>query len=539
MKKAFIIFLVLLSFPLLSKELELRGIWMQATQIKDERSAEQIAERIASAKLNAVFVLVFYWGGKSYFKTDLSPLVYNSQNADLFAYFIEQCHRRGIKVYARFSIGKEGGQGDDGILIKNPDWQMENQAGERIRWFDLGKKDVREFQLKLISDLLERYPIDGIQLDYIRYPSRDYCYCRECRENFKRLYGFDPLYTSCKLPRKFKISTTPLLHPTSSTALATFDNGIPAITLRQFNSGTLLYFNFTINYSSAPLFLYSLGQALTTKKEILIIAPGKELGYEEESYGFVISLLRKVGLQWRMIRDIAQIDPKESLIILPGLIRVSDDLGDKLKQFLFLGGSLFVSAGRKGIEESKVSETLIGVKDKGRYMVGNYLIIPKTENPLLLFSEDVESKWVEYRKEIITSLVKEFYETTKRKNPSLLLSAAVFYDKARAEKVLQDWYKWLELGIVDFVAPMAYVDDNRLISALREWKSYDSNLEKIIPGLRIYEIKNGKEVARDLKQVMRQIEIIKKEGAKGFILFSLPFLTDDLCQYLATLGLVA
>ena len=46
---------------------------MQATQIKDEKTAELIAERIASAKLNSVFVLVFFWGREKFFQNGLRP----------------------------------------------------------------------------------------------------------------------------------------------------------------------------------------------------------------------------------------------------------------------------------------------------------------------------------------------------------------------------------------------------------------------------------------------------------------------------------
>jgi uncharacterized lipoprotein YddW (UPF0748 family) len=148
---------------------------------------------------------------------------------------------------------------------------------------------------------------------------------------------------------------------------------------------------------------------------------------------------------------------------------------------------------------------------------------------------EIWGKWIAFRKEIITSFVKEVYGLTKRRSNDLLLSAAVFYNKASAERVLQDWYGWIDKGIVDFVAPMAYVDDARLISALREWKRADPNLEKIIPGLSIYEVKNGKEVGKDYRKVVRQIELIRREGARGFILFSLPFLTDDLVKYLSSL----
>jgi uncharacterized lipoprotein YddW (UPF0748 family) len=538
-----ILIISLLILPSYSRDFEIRGIWMQATQIKDERTAELIAERIASAKLNAVFVLVFYWGGKSFFKTDLSPLAYNSPNdSDLFAYFIEQCHNRGIRVLARFSNGKEGEKGGEGILTENPQWQIENKDGIKARWFDLGKREVRDFQLGLISELLNKYPVDGIQLDYIRFPSRDYCYCEECRDSFKRIYQFDPLSLPYALPNRFWINSTPLTNLCGAKLLARFDNGVPAITIREYNAGYLLLFNWQIENSSAHLFLDILKRAMEGKRKIYVLSPGAEVGYDENGYGLILQILRKANLKWEMMKEVSECNPNETLLLLPALKRLRGNLDDEIKDFLNAGGNVIVSSSEQGLEEARGCEELLGICGRGRKFRGNHLLIPLQEHPLipvLLGGEgkrrEIWEKWVDFRKEIITSFVKELYDNTKAIKSSLLFSAAVFYNKASAEKVMQDWYRWLDMGIVDFAAPMAYVDNAHLVSALREWKQADPNLEKIIPGLSIYKVKNGREVTKDYKKVIKQIELIRNEGARGFILFSLPFLSDDLAKYLSSL----
>lgn len=44
------------------------------------------------------------------------------------------------------------------------------------------------YEESAITELLTRYPVQGIVLDFVRFPSQNYCYCPACREAFK---GYD------------------------------------------------------------------------------------------------------------------------------------------------------------------------------------------------------------------------------------------------------------------------------------------------------------------------------------------------------------
>lgn len=53
--------------------------------------------------------------------------------------------------------------------------------------------EARRHLLDVVSDLVRRYPVDGLHLDYIRYPGFAFDFNREGRENFRRRYIIDPL----------------------------------------------------------------------------------------------------------------------------------------------------------------------------------------------------------------------------------------------------------------------------------------------------------------------------------------------------------
>ena len=51
-------------------------------------------------------------------------------------------------------------------------------------WVCPKKEQVRKYMKNLISEVAFKYNVDGIHLDYIRYPDRTYCYCNVCQENW-------------------------------------------------------------------------------------------------------------------------------------------------------------------------------------------------------------------------------------------------------------------------------------------------------------------------------------------------------------------
>lgn len=137
-----------------------------------------------------------------------------------------------------FGLAKEAGlethawtwtlcRGDRDLIQKHPEWYVVNRQGESasnkpayVDYYHFlcpSQEGVADHMAKVFSDLSDTANLDGVHLDYIRYPDvilplalwkkynivqneelppYDYCYCDVCRAAFKKLTGKDPL----KLP---------------------------------------------------------------------------------------------------------------------------------------------------------------------------------------------------------------------------------------------------------------------------------------------------------------------------------------------------
>jgi uncharacterized lipoprotein YddW (UPF0748 family) len=109
------------------------------------------------------------------------------------------------------------------IVSNHPDWYACNALGVSVvrtppyvayyRFLCPGQPAVHDFLRKRVAELAEYDELDGIHLDYIRYPEvilppalqekyglvqereepqYDYCYCTGCVERCRRQLGFDP-----------------------------------------------------------------------------------------------------------------------------------------------------------------------------------------------------------------------------------------------------------------------------------------------------------------------------------------------------------
>lgn len=93
-------------------------------------------------------------------------------NPDYMDMVIKYAHSVGLKVYPCFCVCPEGGESNlDAVLQKNPSWAW-YYNGERRGYIDPGNAAARRYQTALIAELVSKYDIDGLSLDYLRCPNR-------------------------------------------------------------------------------------------------------------------------------------------------------------------------------------------------------------------------------------------------------------------------------------------------------------------------------------------------------------------------------
>ncbi len=116
---------------------------------------------------------------------------------DPLAYGIKQCRKNGLQVYAWFNVYRVWGGGTpsnpDHIVNKHPEWLNKNYDGKTSSgdgiFLDPGIPEVRAYTVKVLADMLSKYDVDGIMLDFVRYPNRDWGYSDIAVARFNKQYG--------------------------------------------------------------------------------------------------------------------------------------------------------------------------------------------------------------------------------------------------------------------------------------------------------------------------------------------------------------
>lgn len=140
-----------------------------------------ILDRIKAAGFN-VYVPCVWHGNGTYYPSPLAqpdprlvPLI--ATGHDPLSFLIDQAHRRGIEVHPWFTVMK-----------RETDW--------RPGWYDDGtpegaynvhNPDFRRFIVDLMLDIVRRYDVDGVNLDYIR--TMGICSSPGCRADYERVTG--------------------------------------------------------------------------------------------------------------------------------------------------------------------------------------------------------------------------------------------------------------------------------------------------------------------------------------------------------------
>lgn len=181
-----------------SRPVEIRAVWMDRNSIpKTEQGIRQLVKDYAKAGINLLHPEVIFNGYSAY------PSSYLTQKdlwngIDMLGVLIDEAHKHGMEVHPWVWVFRAGYTGDKGgILTKHPDWAMVNKEGQDLAgnsyWLNPCNPAVRKTLLGAYRELAEKYPIDGIELDYVRFPSTDFGYNDDCRTKFQAEYGIDPL----------------------------------------------------------------------------------------------------------------------------------------------------------------------------------------------------------------------------------------------------------------------------------------------------------------------------------------------------------
>jgi uncharacterized lipoprotein YddW (UPF0748 family) len=200
---------------------ELRGLWVVRTALVSPQAVDEAVDAAADAGINALFVQV-RGRGDAFYRSALAPrsplLERQPRDFDPFARLLARARARRMQVHGWVNVllaahfGQPLPRGH--VLEKHPDWAMVPKSAataalvasgsRRLRLvMEAGRSegDVEGYYLspsipgvadhldRVVRELVRAYRMDGLHLDFVRYPGPDFDYSRAALEGFRRVSG--------------------------------------------------------------------------------------------------------------------------------------------------------------------------------------------------------------------------------------------------------------------------------------------------------------------------------------------------------------
>lgn len=147
--------------------------------------------------------------------------------------------------------------------------------------------------------------------------------------------------------------------------------------------------------------------------------------------------------------------------------------------------------------------------------------------------------WNDWRTLQVTEFVTKCRDRIKSIRPEIMLSAAVFADIEQARNLYaQDWYSWLQQGLIDRAYPMAYQMNCDIFKDQMRHMSRSCDPDSIVVGIRAWDpqgrnLMNTEGGYYSIDDVAKRIKIIRDYGFAGIALFSYEGLrVGDALRYL-------
>jgi len=201
---------------------EVRALWVVRTTLTSPEKIQRMVERAAQSGFNTLIVQV-RGRGDAYYNSRWEPRAVELKDQpasfDPLATTITEAHRRGLKVHAWLNTSLLANldalpADPKHVYNKHPEWlavprpvaaELYNISPDDprfrariVEWSKANRGElegiytgpanakVREHLLRIWLDVLEKYPVDGLHFDYVRFASPDFDYSRTSLQSFRK-----------------------------------------------------------------------------------------------------------------------------------------------------------------------------------------------------------------------------------------------------------------------------------------------------------------------------------------------------------------
>ena len=162
-----------------------RAIWVTRFDYKTSADVERIVNNCSDAGLNTILFQV-RGNGTSFYKSDIEPWAeefdFQDPGFDPLQVAIDAAHERDVELHAWVNVmpawrGTTPPSDPRQLYNTHPEWFWYDQSGQRqaLSSFYVSLNpclpEAREYIVEVFRDIASRYNIDGLHMDYIRFPN--------------------------------------------------------------------------------------------------------------------------------------------------------------------------------------------------------------------------------------------------------------------------------------------------------------------------------------------------------------------------------
>jgi uncharacterized lipoprotein YddW (UPF0748 family) len=202
---------------------EVRGLWVVRTGLVSPQAVDRVIDQAVAGGFNTLLVQV-RGRGDAFYQSSIVPKsdLVRPADFDPLERLLQKARARNLQVHAWVNVLLSAHFGvpmpPDHIVLRHPEWVMVPRNAARRALSTKGRDllrlveqsssraDVEGYYISpaapgvaehleaVVTELLHRYPVDGLHLDFIRYPSPEFDYSRAALESYARTHkGADAL----------------------------------------------------------------------------------------------------------------------------------------------------------------------------------------------------------------------------------------------------------------------------------------------------------------------------------------------------------
>ena len=167
-----------------------RAVWNHSGTGAFPGDWERSAKLLADNGFNIILPNMA-WGGLAHYASDVLP---RSETFRKYGDQITQCceaaHRHGLEVHVwKVNYNLTTAPKEFVEKMRLAGRTQVSVQGKSSAWLCPSHPENQKLELDSLLEVAQKYPVDGLHFDYIRFPDGSHCYCDGCRRRFEAEIG--------------------------------------------------------------------------------------------------------------------------------------------------------------------------------------------------------------------------------------------------------------------------------------------------------------------------------------------------------------